>query len=143
MREWNQIENVTRSPRPKLSADHLLQFLAFNELTNCQSADRNDQSRFQNLDFFIQPRRTIANFVRRRDPIRAAGGFARKTSADRGEINLRADNGFVHPAKNLEPAKKGPTRGVRKRPFQGWLARTRRLANYHHLTNDRAAGHRS
>jgi hypothetical protein len=142
MREWNQIESVIRPAGPKLSADHLLQFLAFNELTNCQSADRNDQTRFQNLDFFIQPGRTIANFVRRRDPIRAAWGFTWKTSADRREINLRADNGFVHPAKILEPAKKSPTRGVRKRPFQRWLARTRCLSNYHHLANDRAAGHR-
>ena len=140
MRQWNQIKNVVHATSAKFLANHFLQPLASDELRDCQSADRDNQTRLQDFDLLIHPRRTIANFVRCRDAIRAAGGFARKTPAHRCEINSRPNDRLIHPAELFEPSKESLTSRVCEWPLQGWLTRTGCLANDHDVAGDGAAG---
>jgi hypothetical protein len=142
MRQRNQIEDVTGAARAKPSADHLFQFRAFNELRDGESSDRNDQARFENLYFLVHPRRAIPDFIRRWDAIGPAGRFSWETSANRCEIKFRAHRGFVHPAKLFEPPEKCLTSSVSERTPQARLARTGRLADYHHIADDCSAGNR-
>src|SRR6266513_2831810 len=140
MRQWDEVEDLVGPLRAKFAADHLIQFRALNELRDCQTADWNNQMRFQNLDLFVHPRGTILNLVGRRHAISSAGSFPRETSTYSGEINSRSHSGLVHSAELCEPTEKCLASGMRERPFQSRLARTRRLTDQHHLTNNRAAG---
>ena len=73
MWQRNQIEIMFGTVRTKLSSDYLLQLFALDELRDRQTSDRNDQTRLQNRDLLIHPRRAVSNFVRRRDAIGPAG----------------------------------------------------------------------
>jgi hypothetical protein len=95
--------------------------------------------RLQNPNLIIHPQRTVANLIRRRDAVAAPGIFARETTADGGEIDLRSNGGFVHSAKLLEPTEECFAGSVSKRPFQRRFPRTRRLPNDHHFAQNRAA----
>ena len=112
---------------------------AVDKLHDRQSADGNNEMRLQNPNLIIHPRRTVANLIRRRDAVGAAGIFAGEAAADGGEIDLRSDGGFVHPAKLFEPTEECFAGSVRKRLFQRRLARTGRLPNDHHVAHDHAA----
>lgn len=142
MRQWNQIEQVARMHDAKLVSNYFFQFRTIDELDDRQSADGNNKTRLQNPHFIINPQRTIANLVRRRDAVGAAGIFARETAADSGEIDLRSNGGFVHPAKLFEPAEECLAGCVRKRSFQPWFPRAGRLPNDHHVAHDSSAGDR-
>ncbi len=72
----------------------------------------------KNLNLIVHPRRAVANLVRRRNPISAAGIFSGKTPADRREINFRSNGGLVHSAEFFEPPKKRFASGVCKRSLQ-------------------------
>jgi len=123
----------------KFAANYLFQFCAGDKLHDRQSADRNNETRLQNPNLIIHPQRTVANLVWCRDAVGAAGIFARETTADSGEIDLRSNSGFVHSAKLFEPTKERFAGRVRERSFQRWLPRARRLSDDHHMAHDRAA----
>ena len=139
MRQRNQINAVVCMNDAKFAANYVVQFCTVDELRDRQSADGNDETRLQNPNLMIHPQRTVANFIRRRDAVGAAGIFTRETAADGGEIDLRSNGGFVHPAKLFEPAKECFASRVRKRSLQDWFARTGRLPDDHHIARDRAA----
>src|SRR5215469_2432965 len=140
MWQWNQIKNMTRTGFGKFFANHFLQVLTSDELRDCQSAHRDNQTRFQDFDLVVHPRRTIKNFVRCRDAISPAGGFTRKTPTYGCEINSRPDRCLIHFAESFEPPKESSTRGVCEWPLQGWLTRPGCLANDYHLAADGTAG---
>ena len=123
----------------KFAANYAFQFCTVDELHDRQSADGNNETRLQNPNLIIHPQRTVANFIRRRDAVGAAGIFAGETAADGGEIDLRSNGGFVHSAKLFEPTEECFAGRMRKRSFQRRFPRTRRLPNYHHIAYDRAA----
>src|SRR2546425_8188571 len=106
MRQRDEIESVFGAASAKLSADYFLQLFALYELRDGQPSDRNNQPRLQDFDFFVHPRRAVADFVRSGHSIRSAGRFAGETSANGREINCRSHGGLVHCAKLLEPAEK-------------------------------------
>ena len=141
MGQRNKIEDVFGATSAKLAADHLLQFRALDELPDCQSPDRNNQTRLKNFDLFVHPGGAIENFVWRRHAVGAAGRFSRETSTYRRKINFGSHGGFVHPAKFLEPAEKCLPSRMCEWAFQSGLARTGRLSNQHHLADNRATGH--
>ena len=140
MRQRNQVEAVAGTRDTESATDHVLQLCTVDELRYRQSADWNDEMRPQNSNLIVHPKRTVANLVRRRDAIGAARIFAWETTANSGEVDLRPNSGFVHSAKLFEPAKECFPCCMRKRPFQRWFARSRRLSNDHDIAHDRAAG---
>ena len=123
----------------KFAANYVFQLCTVDELHDRQSADGNNETRLQNPNLIIHPQRTVANIIRRRDAIAAPGIFARETTADGGEIDLRSNGGFVHSAKLFEPTEKCFAGSVRKRSFQCRFSRTGRLPNNHHIADDRAS----
>src|SRR4029077_17938638 len=100
------VEAVVRMDNAKFAANYVFQFCAVDELHDRQSADRNNETRLQNPNLVIHPQRTVANLVWRGDAVGAAGIFARETTADSREIDLRSDGGFVHSARLFEPTEK-------------------------------------
>ena len=90
MRQRNEIEACSDSFHGETAADDIHPVSRSNELRDGQIADRNDKTRTQDFKFVVHPERAIANFLRARNAIAAAGGFAGKTAADCGKINLRA-----------------------------------------------------
>ncbi len=139
MRQRNQFEAVAPMNNAKFAANYVFQFCTVDELHDRQSADGNNETRLQNPNLIIDPQRTVANFVRRRDAVGAAGIFAGETAADGGEIDLRSNSGFVHSAKLFEPTEKCFAGGVRKRSFQHWFPGTGCLPNDHYVAHYRAA----
>src|SRR5689334_21840050 len=123
MRQRDQVEAVSSALTPKLSANHQFELFAIDELGNGQPSNGNDELGPKNFDFVSHPGRTVANFIRRRHAIRASRRLSRKTAADRGKINFRADVSLIHSAKLIEPTKKGLPGGVSERPLQSGLAR--------------------
>ena len=152
MRQRNQVEAVVRMHDAKFAANYALNLQGklsacptvrtVDELHDRQSTDGNDETRLQNSNLIIHPQRTVANLIRRRDAIGAAGIFAGETTADGGEIDLRSNGGFVHSTKLFEPTEECFAGSVRKRSFQRWFPRTGCLPNDHHIADDRAAGDR-
>src|SRR5260370_22171334 len=99
MRQGNQVEAMARMRKAKFAANYVFQLCAVDELYDRQSADGNNETRLQDPNLIIHPQRTVANLIRRRDAVGAAGVFAGKTTADGGEIDLRSNSGFIHSAK--------------------------------------------
>ena len=142
MRQRNQIEAVARMHDAKFVANYVLQFCAVDELHDRQSADGNNETRLQNPDLIIQPQRTVANLIRRRHAVAAAGIFAGKTATDGGEIDFRSNGSFVHSAKLFEPTEKRFPGSVREWSFQRGLSRSGRLPNDHYIAHNSSAGDR-
>ena len=88
MRQRNQIEAVARMHDAKFAANYVLQFCAVDELHDGQSADWNDEMRSQDSDLTVHPRRAVANLIRPRNTICAAGILPGETAADCSEINF-------------------------------------------------------
>lgn len=139
MRQRNYVKAMPGPCDPEFSTNYLLQFFAVDELHDSQPAHRDDETWLQDLNLIVHPRRAVANLVRRRNPISAAGIFSGKTPADRREINFGSNGGLVHSAKFFEPAEKRLARGICKRSLQSWLSGTGRLANDHDIAHDCAA----
>ena len=55
MGQRNKIETVLPAPRAKLATDYFVQFCAIDELSDGQSAHRNDELRPQDFDFIVHP----------------------------------------------------------------------------------------
>jgi hypothetical protein len=140
-RMWqrDQVETVAGAAAAEFATNHLREICAFDELRDGEAANWNDKSRLQNADFLLDPRRAISNFIRRRNTIAAAGGFAGETSTNSGKIDCRSYRWLAHSAELLEPAKHCSAGGVRERSLQDRLARPGCLANEHDGTEDRAA----
>ena len=142
MRQRNQVEPVASMRNAKFVTNHVLQFCTVDKLNDRQSADGNNETRLQNPDLIIQPQRTVANLIRRRHAVAAAGIFAGKTATDGGEIDLRSNGGFAHSAKLFEPTEKHFPGSVREWSFQRGLSRSGRLPNDHYIARDSSAGDR-
>src|SRR5215208_2978819 len=117
MRQWNHVETVAGMHDAKFAADHAFQLCTVDELHDRQAADGDNETRLQNLNLISHPQRTVANFIRCRDAVGAAGIFSGKTTADSREIHLRSNGGFVHRAKLFEPTEECFASSVSKRPF--------------------------
>ena len=140
MRQRDKIDSHARAFRSKFSADDCVEFFEGDELRNRESPDRNGKARPEYFEFFIHPRRAIANFVRGRDAVAAAGRFAGETSAHGCEIDCRSYRRLVHGAEFVEPAEQSLARGPGERPIQNWLTNARCLSDYDHVADDRSAG---
>jgi hypothetical protein len=139
MRQRNEVESVARMYDAEFAANYVFQSCTVYKLPDRQAAYGNNEMWLQNPDLIMHPRRAVPNLIWRRDTVSAAGIFARETSTDGGEINLRSNGGFVHSAKLFEPTKECFAGGVRERSFQCGFPRTGRLPNNHHIANDRAS----
>src|SRR5438046_10367497 len=135
MRQRNQVEAVATMHNAKFAANYAFQSCTVDELHDRQSADGNNETRLQNPNLIIHPRRTVANFIRRWDAVGAAGILAGETAADGGEIDLRSNSGFVHSARLLEPTEERFAGSVRKRSFQRRFPGTGRLPNDHYVAH--------
>ena len=140
MRQRNQIEATSCTRDIEFATDHVLQLCAVDELHDRETPDGNDETRLQNSNLIIHPRRAVAYLIWRWDAVGAAGIFAGETAADGGEIDLRSNGGFVHSAKLFEPTEECFASCVRKRSFQHWFPRTGRLPNDHYVAHDCSAG---
>lgn len=117
----------------KFVPNNIFQFYAGDELHDRQSANGNNKMRLQDPNLSIQPQRTVANLIGRRNAVGAAGIFAWETPADRREIDLRSNNSLVYAAELFEPAEECFSCGVRERPLQRRFPRTGRLPNDHYV----------
>ncbi len=142
MRQGNYLKAVPGACDPEFSANHFLQFFAVDELHDSQPADGNDETWLQDLNLITHPRRTVANLIRCRHAISAAGIFSGKTPADCREINLRSNGRLIHPAKFFEPAEERFASSMCKRSLQNRLPRAGRLTNDHYVAHDCAPGYR-
>jgi hypothetical protein len=139
MRQRNYVKVMSGARNLEFSANYVRQSFAVDELRDSQPPHGNDETRLQDLNLIVHPRRAVANLARRRNAIRAAGIFSGKTPADCREINLRADGGLVHRAEFFEPTKKRFTSSVRERSLQNRFPRAGRLTNDHDVADDCAA----
>ena len=142
MRQRNQIETMPGTPDFEAAADDRVEFRDRNKLRDRKFADRDDQIRLQDFDLCIQPRRAIANFLKRRDAIAASGRLAGKTAADRGKINSRSNFVFGCSDRFLKPLKKSATSSPGERFLQYGFAHARSLSYQHYFTGNRAARNR-
>src|SRR6266436_4318275 len=142
MRQRNYVKVMSGACYLEFSANYFLQSFAVDELRYSQASHGYDETWLQDLNLIVHPRRAVANLVRGRNAISAAGIFSGKTPADCREINLRADGGLVHRAEFFEPPKKRFARGMCKRSSQDRFPRPGRLANHHNAAHDCAAGDR-
>jgi hypothetical protein len=151
MWERNHFKAMSGAFDPEFSTDYFFQpvwepdsFLykpfAIDKLCYRQSADRNYELGLKNLDFIIHPRRAVTNLVWCGNTIAAARSFSGKTPADRREINLRANDRFIHAARFFEPTEKRFAGRMRKRPLQNGFPWTRRLSDDDDVANDCATG---
>lgn len=138
MRQRDEIERVSGAFDSKFAANHPFQIRAIDELSDGQSADRNDKTWAQDFDLIVHPERAVKNFFRRRHAIAAAGSFSRETSTYRREINSRSKDQLVQSAEFFKPTKKRFASGVCKRFLQDRFSRPRRLTNQHHIANNGA-----
>lgn len=129
MGQRNQIEGNAIATEDEFSANDIFQLFERNKLGDGKSAHSYDESWLQNLEFLVHPGRAIANFLRIRHPIGAAGRFSGKTAADGCEVNAGAHDWFSQPAEFFKPAEERFASGVGERPFQHWLTWTGCLAN--------------
>jgi hypothetical protein len=139
MRQRNYVKAMPGAYDPEFSANYFRQSFAVDELRYSQASEGNDETRLEDLNLIVHPRRAVANLVRGRNAIRAAGILSGKTSADCREINLRADGGLAHRAEFFEPPKKRFASSVRERSLQNRFPRTGRLTNDHDVAHDWAA----
>ena len=139
MRQRNQVGAVACMNDAKFAANYTFQFCTVDELHDRQSADGNNETRPKNPDLIIHPQRTVANLIRCRDAVGAAGILAGETAANGGKIDLRPNGGFVHSAKLFEPTEECFAGSVRKRSFQHGFSGTGRLPNDHYVAHYRAA----
>jgi hypothetical protein len=142
MRQWNQIESMSSPVDAKFPSDHLFKLRGSHKLRDGQSPNWNYETRLENFDFIVHPRRAIANFLRRRDTIAAAGIFSGKTPADCCEINSRSNGCFIHSAEFFKPTKKSFPSGMRERPLQHGFSWAGSLTNNHYVADHGPAGHR-
>ncbi len=92
------------------------------------------------IDFIIHPGRAIPDLVRRRHSVAARGRLAGKAAADRGKINPRANLHFIQMTEFVEPSEECAASRPGERLAQNRLSHPRRLADEHHLAEDRSAG---
>jgi hypothetical protein len=86
--ERNHIEAVPRAFNSKFPANYFLEFWAIDELHDSKSADGNNETRPQDSNLIVHPRRAVVNLIRRRNAICTAGIFSGKASTNRCEINV-------------------------------------------------------
>lgn len=142
MRQRNYVKVMSGARDPEFSGNYFRQSFAVDKLHDSQPPHGNDETRLQDLNLIVHPRRAVANLVRGRHAIRAAGIFSGKTPADCREINLRADGSLVHRAEFFEPPKKRFASSMCKRSLQNRFPRAGRLTNDHDVAHDSAAGDR-
>ena len=142
MRQRNDVKAMPSACDPQFSANYFRQSFAVDELRYSQASHGNDETWLEDLNLIVHPRRAVANLVRRRNAIRAAGIFSGKTPADCREINLRADGGLVHPAEFFKPPKKRSASSMREWSLQNRFPSAGRLTNDHDVAHDCAAGDR-
>src|SRR5438046_22893 len=90
---------------PKTATDNFLQLRDRDELRDGQFAYRNYQAWPQDFDLAIEPGVAVCNLLLIGHAIGPARRFARKTTADRGEINFPAHYFFRQARCFLKPAK--------------------------------------
>ncbi len=139
MRQRNYVKAMACACNTEFSANYFLQFFTVDELLDSQPSHGNDETRLQNPNLIVHPRRAVADLVRRRHAISAAGIFSRKTPTNGREINSRPNGSFIHSAKLFEPSKKRFASGMREGSLQNRLPRAGRLANDHDVAHDCAA----
>src|ERR1041384_4468472 len=116
-RVWqrNQFEGAPFIPNSKGSSDDFIEFFEGKKLGDGQFADGNDQIGLKQIDLTVHPAGAVSDFVWRGNAVATRGVFPWKTTADGGEIDLRAPLFFVPSAKLLEPAEERAARSPRKR----------------------------
>lgn len=103
------------------------------------------QLRLQQLDFSVQPFRTMCNLFAIRHPVATLGVLARKAATHRGDVDTLAKGGLIDPDLAV-PAKQGLAGHPRERPSELALTLTRRLPDHEDAreighAGDHRAGH--
>ena len=140
MGQWDHIECATVTTQPEGPPHDFVELFESNKLCDRKFTDRNNELWLQKIDFIIHPARAISDFIRRRNAVATRGCLAGEAAADRGEVNPRAHLRFIQMTELAEP----PKERAASRPGEG-LAQNRfsdagRLADEHHLTENRSAG---
>ena len=114
--------------------DHFAEFFHRYQLADRQFANRQDQVGFKQIDFRLQPVCAIIDFKRTRYAVATLWIFARKTAANRREVNPLASFILTPTQGRLEPFEKRLARRPRKGPSQFRLLIARRLTDKHDPT---------
>ena len=139
MRQWNEVEGGAFAAYREGAAYNFIEFLERNKLRDRQFADGDDKPWSQQIDLVVHPRRAISNFIGRGNPISAGLRFARETTADGGEVDLRPHLGFGQLTKFLKPTEQRPASRPRERFPENWLFHAGRLADQHYLAENGSA----
>jgi hypothetical protein len=140
MGQGYEIEGGALAFNDELATYDGFEFVEDDELGDGEFAHRNDQTRAQDFELIVHPRRTIGNLLRTRHPISPTRCFAGKTADNGSEINSCSHGRFTHPAEFFEPAKQRFARGVSEGTFECRLTPTRSLPDDHDFAHDRATG---
>src|SRR2546421_851388 len=139
MRQRNQIEGASGAANTEAAANELLESRERNKLPDREFPDWNDEPRLQDFDLAVKPRRAVCNLLPIWDTIGATGRFARKTAADRGEVDLGPHHFLAQPGRFFKPVEKCLARSPGERSCGQRLAPTTRLSDKNDSTNDCAA----
>jgi hypothetical protein len=142
MRQWDQIKVVASPFDSKHATNDGFEIGTINKLDDREPSDRNNETRAQDLKLLIHPARAVANFVGRWHSVSARTVFAWKAATNGGEINFRANFRFSQAAELFKPLKKRSPGRPRERFLQNRFPWPGRLADQHHVTDNRSARYR-
>ena len=139
MREGDHVLDAPVATKLPAPADDAGEGIEFEELRDCEPADRKDKGWLEDFDLALQPTRARLDFLLARHTVPTARVFARKAPADRREVDSVACRLFVPPKCRLDPAEKclacGPGEGLAEsRLFDAW-----RLSDQKDAAGDRSA----
>jgi hypothetical protein len=127
---------ATKLPAP---ADDAAEGIEFEELRNCEFADRKYKARPEDFELALQPMRARLDFLLARHSVSTARVFARKAPADRREVDPVARRLFVPSECGLDPAEKCPACCPGEGSAELRLLDARRLSDEKDAAGDRSA----
>ena len=113
--------------------------IEFEELRDCEPADRKYEARPEDFELALQPMRACLDFLLARHSVSTARVFARKAPADRREVDPVARRLFVPSECGLDPAEKCPACCPGEGSAELRLLDARRLSDEKDAAGDRSA----
>ena len=127
--------------RGKHTTDERIKFVDWHELRDGELANRNDELRRKDFQFAAQPPGAIGDFSWRRHAVAAGGILSGEAATDGSHVNRSAEFSFTQACGFFKPPKQSLPSGPSEGSAEDRFLCARRLADEHHLADDRAAAH--
>ena len=139
MRKRDHVLDAPVAAKLPAPADNAREGIEFEELRDCEPADRKDKAWLKDFELALQPMRERLDFLLARHTVPTARVFAREAPADRREVDPIARRLFVPSERGLNPAKKCLACRPGEGPAELRHFCTRRLPDEKYTAGDRSA----